>query len=315
MVIRLIWLRFLQIYRSSGDLGLFRFLFLTFIILPLIILFLIQRIAIHPWPVVFPAVVLYVVWMVHSRRKDYHFLLAVMPKPQVVFLAEYFVFTLPAVTLLATAALFMHALAFLAAILVISYTVPLKESLSSHTIKLRIIPAGMFEWQSGIRRNWLALILFYLPGLFGIYKIWLPAMSLLLTTMVFVSFYSEYEPRNMIAACECSPWRFLMRKIMRHTGIFALLVMPLFLIALVHDEFRWVSLGYFLASLNLLTFSILLKYHQYRPNAYSGAHQLLTTLACFISVILPVALLFAVVNLLLAAGAYKNLKTFPDAGH
>jgi hypothetical protein len=315
MVIRLIWLRFLQIYRSSGDLGLFRFVFITIIILPLIFLFLIQRISIHPWPFVFPAVVLYVVWMIHSKRKDYHFLLSVMPHPRVVFIAEYFVFTLPAVVLLLTAALFIHALAFLAAILIISNTVPSKESLSSHTIKLRIIPAGMFEWQSGIRRNLPALVLFYLPGLFGFYQIWLPAISLLLITMVFVSFYSEYEPLNMIAACECSPWRFLMQKIIRHAGLFALLVTPLLLIALIHDEFRLIAMGYFLSSLNLLTFSILLKYHQYRPHAYSGAHQFLTSLACFISVILPVAMLLALVNLLLAAGAYKNLKSYLDAGH
>jgi hypothetical protein len=40
---------------------------------------------------------------------------------------------------------------------------------------------------------------------------------------------------------------------------------------------------------------------------------MLMALACMISVILPVALLFAVFNLLLAAGAYHNLKTYLDA--
>jgi hypothetical protein len=56
-----------------------------------------------------------------------------------------------------------------------------------------------------------------------------------------------------------------------------------------------------------------LKYYQYRPGAYSGAHQMLTALACLVSVILPVALLFAVFNLLMAAGAIRNLKTYLDA--
>jgi hypothetical protein len=360
----IIRLRFLQLYRSSGDLGLFRVLLLAFILIPLIGLFLIQRIAVHPWPLIIPASTLYILWLVHGRRRDWHFLLAILPHPQALFIAEYFLFTLPVTALLLTATLYIHALVFIVFLTLIAFTVPSQGKTASRTIKLplipagifkwrngkvipsgmfewrsrmlipagmfewrsgmlipagifkwrsgMLIPAGMFEWQSGIRKNLVVLVLFYIPGLFGFFHIGFSALSLLLLTMVFVSFYSEYEPVNMLTAGGNRSWRFLAVKVAGHTGCFALLLLPLLLIAMIHGEYPGFTAGYFLASLNLLAFSILLKYYQYRPGAYSGAHQFLTTLACFISVILPVALLFVVFNSFLAIGANRNLKIYLD---
>jgi hypothetical protein len=278
--------------------------------LPLGVLFMIQRITVHPWPLLFPAGVLLVVWLIHSRRSDYNFLRAITPSPHRLFLAEYFLFTLPAAVLLVSASLYLNWLAFCCVLALISYTVPARRKISSKTIRLNIIPAGMFEWQSGIRKNLVVIVLFYIPGLFGFYQVWLPAVSLFLLTMVFVSFYAEYEPRNVLVISGQGPAGFLIRKIFNHAGRFALILLPLVLIAFTHAGYRWITVGYCLASLNLLTFAILLKYYQYRPAAYSGAHQLLTLLACAFSVILPVGLVIVIANLLLAAGACRNLKSY-----
>jgi hypothetical protein len=228
---------------------------------------------------------------------------------------EYFLFTLPVLALLLFAKLYLHALVFCVILILIAYTVPSNEMKTSRTINLRKIPAGMFEWQAGIRKNWAAIVLFYFAGLFGFYQVWFSAVSLFMLTLVFVSFYSEYEPRNMLAAGGRRSSEYLMRKVLEHTVCFALFLLPLFFIALYHDEYQWITLGYFLASLNLQAFAILLKYYQYRPASYSGAHQMLTTLGCFISILLPIALLFVLFNLFLATGAYKNLKMYLDAGN
>jgi hypothetical protein len=312
MTAYLIRMRFLQLYRSSGELGLFRVLLLAVVIVPLLALFVFQRVDVHPWPFVFPAAVLFILWLIHSRRKDYHFLSAILPKPQLVFFAEYFLFSIPFTALLLWAALYLHALVFLALMILIAFLVPAKTGNSFHTIKLPWIPAGMFEWQSGIRKNLPAMVLFYFTGFIGVYHPGFSAGSLLILTLVFTSFYSEYEPGNMLRACACRPLQFLWRKLVMHTGYFALLLLPLLFIALVNSEYRWLTLGYFLASLNLVVFSVLLKYYQYRPGAFSGAHQMLTTLACFISVVLPVMLFIALFNIFLAWGAARNLKTYLD---
>jgi hypothetical protein len=203
-------------------------------------------------------------------------------------------------------------MAFCSLMILISITVPSVSVKFSRAIQLPIVPDGMFEWQSGIRKNLVVLVIFYLPGLFGFYQIWLSAASLLLLTMIFVSFYSEYEPRNILLTGATNPLRFLIGKLARHIGFFALLLLPIFFIALINNEFRWISAGYLLASVNLMAFSILLKYYQYRPGAYSGSHQMLTSLACFISVILPAAAVIVLLNLYLAAGAHRNLKFYLD---
>jgi hypothetical protein len=313
MVVHLIRLRFIQVYRGLANVGLLRVVFLAVVILPLVTLFLVQRIAVPPWPYIFPGFVLYITWLVHSRRRDYHFLTAIVFRPRVLFLWEYILFTLPVTALLLSEALYVHAIVFTAAMLVIASSVPTRNVVNSRTLKLRMIPAGMFEWQSGIRKNLVVLVLFYIPGLFGFYHLWLSGLSLLILTLVFVSFYSEYEPRNMLIAGGSGLLQFLLGKVARHTGLFAMIVLPLIIASLVHEEIRWLTAGYFLASLNLMAFSILLKYYQYRPGVYSGAHQMLTTLACIISIILPTALFFAVCNLFLIVGAIGNLKTYFDA--
>ncbi|MCX6303939.1 MAG: hypothetical protein NT040_03135 [Bacteroidetes bacterium] len=310
MTSRLIRLRFLQLYRGSGDLGLFRVLLVIVVFLPLTAIFLVQHVAQRPWDAAIPAIVLYITWMIHVTRRDYHFLLAIVPHPRVVFIAEYVLFTVPVAVLLLSAALYVHLLLFLAALVVIASTVPSPAKIASRIVKLWMVPAGMFEWQGGIRKNLVVIVIFYIPGLFGFYHAGLSAASLFLLTMVFISFYSEYEPANMLAACNCRSLRFLVQKVVRHTGCFALFLLPLLLVAFVRDESRLITAGYFLAALNMLAFSILLKYYQYRPGAYSGAHQLLTTLACFISVVLPVALFFMLVNIFLAVVANRNLKSY-----
>jgi hypothetical protein len=312
MVRKIILLRFLQLYRSSGDIGIFRALFVLVLLLPLLILFLVQRIAVHPWPLVIPASVGYITWLIHSRRKDYHFLASVMQQPRHVFAAEYILFTSPVIVLFLTKGLYFHALALTVLLLTISFIVPARATGSGRSIKLPFIPQGMFEWQGGIRKNLFALILFYIPGFLGFYHPGFSALSALLVTLVFTSFYSEYESRNMLCAGNPGPWKFLFRKIIRHTGCFSLVMLPLLAIASINPGYRLITVGYFLALMNLMVFSILLKYYQYRPSAFSGAHDVLVSMACLLSVILPVALLVAMFNLFLAAGAHNNLKTLLD---
>ncbi|MFZ4520893.1 MAG: hypothetical protein ACOYNC_04275 [Bacteroidales bacterium] len=307
---QLIRLRFLQLYRGSGSLGLFRVILVVFIFVPLVALFLVQRIKEHPWQFAVPAVALYILWMVHNTRKDYHFLTAIGLQPQKIYLAEYVVFTLPLTVLLLWAGLYIHALAFCAILFFITFAIPSKAQISKRPISIGIIPAGMFEWQGGIRKNLVVIIVFYIAGLAGFYQVWIPALSLLFLTLVFISFYSEYEPLNTLAASGYGSRQFIQTKLLRHTGSFTLLLLPLLLSALAYGEFHWEITGYFLASVNMVVFSILLKYYQYRPGAYSGAHQLLTMLVCLISIILPVALILIFCNLFLFFGADGNLKKY-----
>lgn len=169
------------------------------------------------------------------------------------------------------------------------------------------LPLGTFEWQSGLRKNLAVIVLFWVTGLAGFVHVGFSAFSVFMLTLVVTTFYAETEPLPMLRAMELPPGRFLAWKLSRHMALFAELLLPVAAAAGTHLSMIPYALGYYLASLNLAAFAILLKYNNYRPGAISGAHQLATTLACFISVILPAAILVLGANVILFAGALRTL--------
>ncbi len=419
----LLRLRFRQLYREAGEIGIFRALFVLILVIPLAGLFLVQKIAVNPYSIAIPAVAIYLVWVVHQSRKDYRFLLGLTPSPGKIFFAEYALFTLPVPLLLLLHWLWIHALTFILLLAAISATIPQvhrplnrrrsarpyshvtggrpgqetrgtgstssiasgwfiftrKSRISGrngstseaiHTnsvsdtalpdagiwslftrrsrrpgrndsagevihiksgpdpassdtrvrsfvnmineIALRMdpiswLPLGTFEWQSGLRKNLAVIVLFWVTGLAGFVHVGFSAFSVFMLTLVVTTFYAETEPLPMLRAMELPPGRFLAWKLSRHMALFAELLLPVAAAAGTHLSMIPYALGYYLASLNLAAFAILLKYNNYRPGAISGAHQLATTLACFISVILPAAILVLGANVILFAGALRTL--------
>ncbi len=410
-------------YREAGEIGIFRALFLLILVIPLAVFFLVQKIAVHPYPLAVPAVAGYLVWLVHQSRKDYRFLLGLTPSPGKIFFTEYALFTLPVTLLLLSNLLYIHALAFILLLAAISATIPqvhgplnrrrlarrhtpvpgdrsfqktqgsasinstspgwsyftrrsgrfhlndtenenirkttdhdsslpsariwsfftrrsgrtnpnnpgneaIYETASPFssiprtpvrsfitgmgTFVLRmdpvsLLPPGTFEWQSGLRKNLSVIVLFWITGLAGFVHPGFSAFSVFMLTLVVTSFYAETEPLPMLHAKELPAGRFLAWKLRRHLFLFAALLLPVAVAAGTHTALLPYTLGYYLASINLAAFAILLKYNNYRPGAISGAHQLATTLACFISVILPAAILVLGANVILFAGALRTL--------
>jgi hypothetical protein len=169
------------------------------------------------------------------------------------------------------------------------------------------LPLGTFEWQSGLRKNRTVIVLFWITGLAGFVHIGFSAFSVFMLTLVVTTFYTETEPLPMLRAMELPPGRLLVWKLSQHMALFAMLLLPVVAAAGTHLSLLPYTLGYYLASLNLAAFAILLKYNNYRPGAISGAHQLATTLACILSVVLPAAVLVLAANVILFAGALKTL--------
>ena len=240
----------------------------------------------------------------------FHFMNTITPSAPWVFFGEYLFFTLPVVALLLTAGLFFYIPVFWLIAAGISFTRPNRQQQRSSSRLFRLIPRGMFEWQSGLRKNLVVIIIFFLTGLCGFFHIGLSAASLFMLTMVFVSMYAELEPQNMLEAREVQEGAFLNRKIVTHSFIFSLLLLPVVAVACVHTEYLLYTLGYFFVAVNLLVFSILLKYYNYRPSSFSGAHQVVATITCFTSVILAIAPLVLIMNLFLYAGARKNIRQY-----
>jgi hypothetical protein len=183
----------------------------------------------------------------------------------------------------------------------------------TYSTLIKYIPSGLFEWQSGFRKNMIAIILFYALGILGIYKIWFSAISVFLLIMILCSFYSEYEPRKILETSELNASKFIKAKLIRHIKYLILFIFPIFLLSFIHYEYwSYIVISFFVV-INLQVSAILLKYAYYYPNVISGTHQLIGSIILLFSIILPISIIILFLNFLLYNKAVRNLNNYLNA--
>jgi len=313
MVINLLKVRFLQIYREFSSIGLLRILFIVCAIAPLLLIFIYQKLKVSPYGYIIAGVFLLLILSIHRKRKDYFFLYKLSGNPSPVYFIEYCVFSLPLAILFVITKQFLPLLPFYLLMFTFSFLKPTVSTYYTFNGIVQFVPNGLFEWQSGLRKNLVVLFPSYLLGLFGVINFWFFVVSIFLITVVFVSFYSEYEPIKMLEAKEHGAARFLKDKITRHLLYFSLLILPIVLISLVHLNFWIYTLISFVLSINLILFGILLKYSYYYPNSISSSHQFITAIVCLISLILPISAIVLLLNIFYYGKAINNLKNYLHA--
>ncbi len=198
MILSLIKIRFSQIYRGIKDIGLFRAIVLILIIVPILLIFLYNRLRIPNYNYIITGVAIFLVFIIHRRRKDYNFLSKLVKHPALICDVEYLIFSLPLLIVYLIAYQYLPVLIYVIVLLPVSFTIPTPKKNRAFQVIIKYIPYGLFEWQSGFRKNLLPVILFYILGFLGIYKIWFSAISVFLLTMLICSFYSEYEPKKLL---------------------------------------------------------------------------------------------------------------------
>ena len=310
MIKNLIKIRFLQIFRELSYIGLFRAMFLLIIIVPFVAIFLYQRLAIYPYNYIITGVTLSLILLIQRRRKDFQFIFKISQKPAITYWIEYLVFTTPLIILYLLTKQFWLLILFCSLLLIISFIIPKLKVNKPYNKIIKFIPNGFFEWQSGFRKNIIIIIPAYLLGFLGLYEISFSAVSLFLLTIIFVSFYSEYEPGKILEAGETGASKFINNKIYNHLRSYILFILPVCLLSLVHYElWSYIIISVF-ASVNLVLFAIVLKYSYYYPNSFSNAHQMITAFVCLFSVILPLAVIVLALNILLYNKARNNLNNY-----
>lgn len=313
MILNFIKIRFSQVYRGIRDIGLFRTIILLIVLIPLFIGFLYKRLQIPNYNHIIVGVALFLVFMIHRGRKDYNFLYKLSKHPGLTFYAEYLVFSIPLIILYFVTTQYLHIIVYALLLMAISFTTPVPKTNRAYSKFIQFIPLGLFEWQSGLRKNLVPIILFYIFGFLGIYKIWFSAISVFLLTMLICSFYSECEPRKILEASELSASKFLNAKIFKHVKCLVLFILPVFMLSLIHYEY-WIYISvYFLVVINLQVGAILLKYAYYFPNIVSGVHQMIGSIMLLLSLILPFSIIFLFLNILLYYKSVRNLNNYLNA--
>ena len=314
---RLIKIRFLQIFREIRDMGMFRAVFLIAGIAPLLALFFYRRLSIPEQGYAILGAALLLTFLIHRSRKDYFFLSKISNPPVWIFFVEYLVFSAPLLVLLFVFGQYVQALMYVGLLSVIGFVKPSPKGAKNKTYNALVkhIPVAMFEWRSGIRVGLPAVFLFYGLGLAGIFNIWLSAVSLALLSLIFCTFYGANESQKVLVASEQSANVFLRCKIVQHVKYWGLFLLPLLLVAFVHDQYWVFILAAFAAAVNLLVFAILTKYAYYRPASNGMLSQFVSSLAWLCSVILPLSIFVFLTNIVLYFKAKQNLNYYLNACH
>jgi hypothetical protein len=266
-----------------------------------------------PYTWVFPLSLVLLIVMIQVKRSDFRFLRHGTHRVWSVFLSEYLLLVLPLLVLWLVKALWWQTGLVIVSLMFIVFLKPAAVTVSRSFPVLAFLPAGMFEWQAGLRKaGWWVLVL-WLAGFVGIIHIGFSIVSMILLTITITAFYSFHEPVMMLFPDDRPSHLFLIEKLLRH-ALFAIFFLgPAFLSSMFHEGFRMYMAFGLVASLNLIAFSILFKYYHYRPGRMSQAHPLATLFACLISLILPAALIVAFANIFLFSGAIKTLKPYLHA--
>ena len=309
MIISIFKIRFLQIYRSIGDIGLFRAIILLIALFPLLILFLYNYLPTHNYNHVITGLWLLIIYFIHRNRKDYNFIFKISNKPFLAYLSEYLLFSIPFMVMLAITAQYFHICITSIVLFGISLIVPSSKVKRVYSFLIQYLPDRLFEWQSGFRKNLIPIILFYTVGLLGVYKIWFSAISVFLLIMLICSFYSECEPRKS----ELNASKFIKNKLYKHVKYLTLFILPIFVLSFIHYEYWLYIILCFLVVINLQIGAILLKYAYYNPNIISGAHQMIGSIMLLLSVILPISIIFLFLNILLYYKSVRNLNNYLNA--
>ena len=305
----------MQMFRGIRDMGMMRAVLVLAAIVPLLALFIYQRLPTKGYNYAIPGICAMLIYMIHRVRKDYFFLSKLAINPIWIFMTEYLVFSVPLLVLLVIFGQYAPLLIYPALLLVVSSVKPSPKGITGKTYHawVKHIPAGMFEWQSGVRASLPGIVLFYGLGFAGVFNIWLSATSFILLSLTFGAFYGANESQKILAAPELAAGDFLQHKIGRHIKCWALFLLPLLLAAFVHYQYWPFILAAFAAVINLLVFAILAKYAFYRPASTGGLAQLVSSMAWLCSIMLPLSVFVFCVNIILYFKAKHNLNYYLDA--
>lgn len=174
-----------------------------------------------------------------------------------------------------------------------------------------IVSLNDFEWISGFRKSFTAIIPVYLLALgFSWLKI-LPLILLWYLTMIIITFYNECEPLIILRERELSVKDFLNKKLVSHISYLTVLYMPVLIINTIFNcNFLLLNIFFILSQAALLFFAVCYKYSNYIPNKFLYLNNfivILVSLFGLIPVFLPVPV---IIGIRYYFNARNNLKQY-----
>lgn len=305
----LLYIRARQIKREVDSLGLYLIIFIIIAAVFSLVTFFQYKNAQQAWFVV--ALLSIACLAIQYNRKDKQFIYKQLHKPHLQIFLEYLILTLPfSITSLFTKNWFC----FPALVLVLICITFLKFQFKHKAVfkhLSRLIPASNFEWISGIRKQFIPFISFYLLAVAFCWVRILPLILLWLLTIIISSFYLENEPLHILREGNKRANRFLLNKIKSNIKyILILYLFPVIINAFFVREFLMITLFFIPVQIALVCFAVSLKYCTYKPQTSQLGNNIAFSIVALLSAMpyfLPIPVILSIVYFYKAE---NNLKTY-----
>lgn len=212
-----------------------------------------------------------VIYSIHFSRKDDFFLSSLGLNKKLLFVLEYFLYSVPFLILILVSNNFFLGVYFF---ILIGASVNIK---SGNRIKINffsgksLLPVYAFEWISGVRTNVIPIFIIYLLGIIFSYQLAGGVLAIIILTLIFSSFYIENEHLMFIEAYKLSGKNFLRLKIFQAFKIFLISILPIAILHLFFFYEQWYLItGVILICLVIITSSVLTKYAFYSEEISSS---------------------------------------------
>lgn len=212
----------------------------------------------------------FILLAMQSQRKDKVILSNLNFYRPAYFLLQNFLVALPFIVLYLAKETFIPLLVLLPMLFLSAFSIPETKInfRASFLSEINFLPSHAWEWKSGLRRNYLTiLLLMILPVLF--YKSEMVSyVAILLLSLVSANLLMHHENRLMIQAIEKSPAAFLRLKILVQLIAFTTFTLPTLIVLLSSYYSNWTVIMFvFGSSLITQILAVLFKYMSYEPGA------------------------------------------------
>jgi len=266
MIFYILKLNVKQLIRTLQEIGIFR----TIVLILLVIggYFIgINKIIENEHQSILATIVAALIVSIHGNRKDKYFLRKTTSKRYYIYVFQYIIIIFPLLVTAFVKLNFIFIGISLLSIFVISalnLNFVFKNNFKQITFKF--INPTLFEWFTGIRKNWFTLILLYVLS-FVLYKYEIAILiPTILISLTITTFFLEGESNFILQSFRKNAKSFLKFKIINNLKLLQLLFLPQYFFYLIMYPKHWfvVFIPIIFTSI-LLIFTILTKYSNYAP--------------------------------------------------
>lgn len=290
-------IRLLQIYRSSKGVGIFRLAFLVAILF-FFGLGIYSQTNHKPYVYYITGVFLFIIGIIHNRRKDKLFLKTNFKTYRLIYFIEYLILLMPLIVCLL---IHYHIVVAVFSLSILVLIINLDFKLNSKTLNSNLqllIPSESFEWKAGIRRTLVVIVPAWVISFFTSFFIGSVPAFIFLFGIISWDFYERGEPLDLILCHELGTHDFLNRKIKNQILQFSIPIIPLLVLFFIfHTQYWYIPVIEYSLFISSHIFLVFTKYAFYIPNEKSAGSQTygaIGAICCIIPIFTPVIWLLTI---------------------